>query len=146
MSYPSRSQLKRIKDWPHNDHLGMVEYITSIWYLADWGITVKWGNDEDHGYLVLKMYISTAGWSGNEEILQVLKKTRFWIFHWVESRRGGHSVLYIRPESDGYKLVSKYCKDNNVSRQSVYQQKEKFDWIVINHNKRLIRPKNADKI
>ena len=40
----------------------------------------------------------TGGWSGNEEIIDVLSQTVFWGLHWVCSYRGGSHLFYIPKE------------------------------------------------
>lgn len=79
--YPTEEELARIAAWPVEDFLGWMDYIHSLWTLADWGWHV-----EDGKYL-----ISTAGWSGNEDIIEAMQKnTLLWVLHWQMSRRGGH--------------------------------------------------------
>lgn len=138
--YPDEEDLSKIKLWDHDDPIGLVEFLRSIWYMSDRVFRGEWGHDElsprDNAYI---LRVSTVGWSGNETLINALEKTVFWLLYWEQSRRGGHYVFHVKPK--GYLLVSDYCKKHGVSRQSVYQSKEKFEWLYISHKKRMIRRK-----
>lgn len=67
--------------------LGLMDYIEERWWAGDAGYFRR-----GRKYL----YLSTAGWSGNEEIIGALmKNTMFWMCCWVSSKRGGHYVFEI---------------------------------------------------
>ncbi len=86
VDYPNEENLNKIKKW-ESDWYGLMEFVGSIWYLAEWGFKRK-----ENIY-----YLSTAGWSGNEEIMEALQSnTMFWMCCWYKSRRGGHYVFKIR--------------------------------------------------
>ena len=42
--------------------------------------------------------LSTGGWSDNEEIINQLSETMFWVMYWQTSRRGGHYTFGIDEE------------------------------------------------
>ena len=45
-------------------------------------------------------WVSTGGWSGNEEILSAMQSNfMFWATSWVSVRRGGHYVFTIPKKS-----------------------------------------------
>ena len=46
----------------------------------------------------LPIYISTAGWSGNESIIYAMQnnKSMLWNLTWVQSRRGGHHIFELK--------------------------------------------------
>lgn len=57
------------------------ELLYARWWAADWG----WSDDEKH------TFISTGGWSGNEDLIHELRQNRwFWNFYYLEERAGGH--------------------------------------------------------
>jgi hypothetical protein len=86
--YPTKEELKKIEEWPIKDSLELMDFAHSLWEYADCGYWVQKGK---------KYYISTAGWSGNEEIISALEGNRpFWILHWQQSRRGGHYIFHVR--------------------------------------------------
>lgn len=96
--YPSEPELKQISQWQHNDLLGLFEFIVSIWEYADIGYARRKGR---------KFWLSTGGWSGNEEIIGALKENHvaygLTAYSW---RRGGHYVFYVPKVSSGQKIKS----------------------------------------
>lgn len=85
--YPEEEELEQIRNWPHTDFKGLMEFVKTRWAYASWG----WSEPEPG---VFK--ISTAGWSGNESIIEALKgNTMFWMTSWESSRRGGHYEFRI---------------------------------------------------
>lgn len=95
--YPLESALEKIKNWNYNDKIGYFNFIKSLWLYADSGywtempITTELTNKPAIRYL-----ISTAGWSGNESLLEALQNN-YIIFSttWVQSRRGGHYIFEV---------------------------------------------------
>ena len=86
--YPDDQELARIQVWPTEDFRGLMEYVRSLWWNADWGWTQGM---EDH------YQISTGGWSGNESIIEALEmNSLFWSMCWVSSRRGGHYEFEVK--------------------------------------------------
>ncbi len=80
--YPTKKQLKKIRKWNPSDLHGLMAYVKDIWQYADSGY---WRQDGE-------VYsISTAGWSGNEEIIIAMKSNHvWWMMFWQGSKRGGH--------------------------------------------------------
>lgn len=58
----------------------LVDFIGSIWWMPDFGF-----EEHENG-----LNLSTGGWSGNEEIIEALRSTLFWMLYWSEHHRGGH--------------------------------------------------------
>lgn len=82
--YPTDEQLEVIKKWNISDLHGLMEYIREIWEFADWG----WKQDGG------TYYISTGGWSGNEDIIEAMQSNHMWWFmFWEQSKRGGHYIF-----------------------------------------------------
>ncbi len=84
--YPTREQLQSLLDF-EGTPAEFIEHINDMWW-AD-GFTVKNGRD-NFRKSVKRCYLSTWGWSGNEDIISVLDQTWFWMMWWRVSRRGGH--------------------------------------------------------
>ena len=86
--YPSDEELVKITSWKVNsqvDFLELMEYIREIWAYAGDGYWKRAGDI---------FTISTAGWSGNEDIITALQENiPFWLLYWQQSRRGGHYVF-----------------------------------------------------
>lgn len=98
--YPTDEELKTISSWDiatTKDAVDLLKYVRTLWKYDDY-ITVEDGVDTLE-YPCKKWHISTAGWSGNESIIGALQEnTMFWIFHWEQSRRGGHYIFEVRKE------------------------------------------------
>ena len=85
--YPTEEELKKIEEWPHDDFKGLMDFIYDLWEYADSGYWVQKRK---------KYYISTAGWSGNEDIISALEKNwTFWMMCWQQSKRGGHYIFHV---------------------------------------------------
>ena len=89
--YPTEEELKTISDWPiptkESNYQDLMTFIEGIWWMPDWGWTKKRGG---------LYYVSTGGWSGNEDIIQAMQKNFiFWGATWVQSRRGGHYIFKV---------------------------------------------------
>lgn len=84
--YPLDAELARLKEWPVADPKGFLEYARSLWWAADWG----WPE--------LEGAVSTGGWSGNEDIIEVMQEAQcglLWHQVWWQTRRGGHHLLRL---------------------------------------------------
>ena len=86
--YPTARELRRIATWPWTDFKGWMDYIHDRWAYADWG----WHVSTRGVYR-----ISTAGWSGNESIVEAMMRNfGLWSTHWYSSRCGGHYQFKAR--------------------------------------------------
>ena len=82
--YPTDEALDKIRDWDYKDAMGWFDFIKTIWWAFEWGWTEEYGNASH-------LSISTGGWSGNEEIIDAMRKNHMlWNYTWYEHRRGGH--------------------------------------------------------
>lgn len=96
--YPTEESLERIEKWPHEDHAGLMAFAESIWRYADWGWRRTETTDELMKMPIIAYDLSTGGWSGNESIIAAMKLNQFfWMFCWVQSRRGGHYIFHLKP-------------------------------------------------
>ena len=100
--YPTEKALSRIESWDYNDPKGWFEFIEELWHLKDFCWEEK---DVPHQWkentIVHHYYISTGGWSGNEDIIRAMKFNEvLWIMNWVQSRRGGHYIFEVKNESE----------------------------------------------
>jgi hypothetical protein len=96
--YPTQASLDIIKLWHWTDAKGWFKFIESLWHLKSFG----WAEGEaPHDFVkdeIVYLYeISTAGWSGNEEIIRAMQENDFmWELNWVQSRRGGHYIFELK--------------------------------------------------
>jgi len=95
--YPTKNALEAIEKWHWDDARGWFKFIEDLWHFHDWGWKEK---NEKHDYkdkIVLRYYISTGGWSGNESIIRAMQNNDWmWHLNWVQSRRGGHYIFELR--------------------------------------------------
>jgi hypothetical protein len=83
--YPEEDELEKIRTWNCQDLHGLMQYVHGRWMFADSG----YFKQEDDVY-----YLSTAGWSGNEEIIGAMKQNYvWWSLFWEQSNRGGHHIF-----------------------------------------------------
>jgi hypothetical protein len=104
--YPTEPALNYIKNWSfdfihgefitgayfHDETLleNLITYLQAIWYYSD-AVVYEDG--------LLELY--TGGWSGNEEVISVLKHTTLWTMKHKISQAGGH--YYFRIDGDSEK-------------------------------------------
>jgi len=104
--YPTENELNKIEKWSYKDYVGLVRYVAELWYYPD-RVKIYRGKDYCMGRTIKKLYLSTGGWSGNEDIIGALHKNYvFWACCWLRSQRGGHywfdlSKLTHQPKEDG---------------------------------------------
>ena len=100
--YPTEDELKKLAELKAPDQI--IKCLEYIWWMADWGLVKHWGRSSLRRKKVLKLELHTGGWSGNEEIIGVLKGHSFWMFFWESSRRGGHYYFEIPAENVAIEL------------------------------------------
>jgi hypothetical protein len=87
--YPDEKELTTIINWDAlKDPIGLISYIQDIWAYADY-----FYYDFDTG----RLEMHTAGWSGNEDIMEALRSNdMFWALYWMRSKRGGHYYFHVK--------------------------------------------------
>jgi len=86
-SYPTKVELKKIKNWSWREFKDLLVYVKDRWQYAEAGYWKQRGR---------RYWLSTAGWSGNEDIVAALQMNLvFWAMCWRSSRRGGHHVFEL---------------------------------------------------
>jgi hypothetical protein len=107
--YPTQEALDYIKNWTYENHVTgeyfgkqmydeLIEYIRSIYVYND-AINYEDGLLEIH----------TFGWSGNEDIIEELKKTDLWLLKFRCEQTGGH--YYFQIEDKGFDWQVSKIKD-----------------------------------
>jgi len=119
-----------------------LSYIKNKWSHSD---AIKEDYIIEDSKHVLILSISTVGMTCNEKIIKKIQKSFFWLKYWYQTKRGGHYTFKIDFSSEGYMLVSEYCKVNNCYNQLIYKSPHFYDWIHISKNKKLIRKKEPKK-
>lgn len=128
--YPTEEELAAIRDWDlvNNDPLELVEYIRQRWQWADSGFF------DIKGKNIIRLRLSTGGWSGNESIISALQPNLFWYMYWQTSRRGGH--YWFRIDHKKWLEMRNKKKEKNVTAQKsnmVEENREKaIKWLEKN--------------
>jgi|SRR5882672_12409106 len=85
ISYPTDEEIERIKTWPHDDLLNLMNFVSLVW--SDMGTMTRKGRT---------FRCVTGGWSGNQEILAALQENvMFWTLCWESSNRGGRHIFRV---------------------------------------------------
>lgn len=88
--YPDEVELAKIREWDWRDLDGLMAYVKELWWMPDWGWTEEVAPQEDDRP-AKRYYISTGGWSGNEDLIDAMQENHVvWSLCWWSSRRGGH--------------------------------------------------------
>lgn len=104
--YPTNDALDYIKNWglqwrqlekpKQGEFFGkdkyeeLISYIKDLWWYGDDGVVYEDGLLELH----------TMGWSGNEDIISILKDTNLWLTKFKAKSAGGHYYFKIDAESE----------------------------------------------
>ena len=129
--YPTQEALDYIKNWSliwgrgdketntgkyfvEGMYEELIEYVRSIWTYND-AINYEDGLLEIH----------TFGWSGNEEIIEELKKTNLWLMKHRATQPGGHYYFKIDSDSDWDFQVTKVNFDQSVSDEETPKESDK---------------------
>ena len=88
--YPTEDTLRVIAAWPVNELDDLVPFVCEAWSYPD---------RAQHDEAKATLYLSTGGWSGNEDIIEALEKNFAFWWYWFKSQRGGHYWFRLR----GYK-------------------------------------------
>lgn len=86
--YPEDDELARLREWPLDDPEGWLDYAGELWHYP-----APYWHKQGRVY-----YISTGGWSGNEDVLQAMVSNPLWSLCFVAQLRGGHYVLEPYPQ------------------------------------------------
>lgn len=98
--YPHDEDLEKVRTWDLTKDFNVelpkfLDFIQENWWSPDWGWHIK--EEEEDGKKKNKLYLSTGGWSGNEDMIAAMKQNFiFWTMCWEQSRRGGHYIFEIK--------------------------------------------------
>lgn len=103
--YPTDATLRAVRNYS-GSVLEFFATLKSIWHLASWGWHEENGFQfgfRKKDYKVRRFHISTAGWSGNESLIEAMRGNYFlWHFSWVQERVGGHYIFEVREKDVVY--------------------------------------------
>lgn len=137
--HPSEKTLNKIQNWDVlKDIVGFLIMIESN-HVYDSYLINKTVKDPYSRRLILEINFSTAGWSGNEDLVySVLKNEMFKLICYYSWRKGGHYVFRIDPIAFGFKPIKQFCQEENISRQYVWRS-EKFEKWTLPKRKTFVR-------
>jgi len=91
--YPSEQDLEQIRKWrafERGECEALLAFVHDLWWHPEY-----FERDGD------EYRISTAGWSGNEDLIGALGDNFiFWSRCWQSHRRGGHYVFVLPKQKD----------------------------------------------
>lgn len=91
--YPTRHALRTVRTWtgPMKTLVDdvLVPTIQETYGIVDFCTDVSFGSE------VVRLSLSTGGWSGCEMVIDALQKTAYWHISWHLSQRGGRHVLEV---------------------------------------------------
>jgi hypothetical protein len=139
--YPEEWELMKLRNWYTGDFMNLIQFLEARWHFKNY-FKFEWKKDGFYNSWYLHLELHSAGWSGNESMINaILSNFHFHRLWYAEWRRGGHHLFEIHPENVGFQLVSKFCEENKLSKQSVYQSAEKYEWIQVSPRVRFVKPK-----
>jgi hypothetical protein len=101
--YPTVEALQAIREFKpskREDWHDLMAFVRRLWVYADYFEDMQ---QDDAGRLVHEYRVSTAGWSGHEDVIDALQDNAlFWLDCWYSSRRGGHHVFRLVPKGESH--------------------------------------------
>lgn len=94
--YPDSSDLRKIERWSHETSArDLVEFLEQVSNYEP--VRIRVGRSDFNKKKIMKVEYHTMGWSGNEDIIGSLQKSKslFWMMWWQKSERGGHYYFEI---------------------------------------------------
>jgi len=92
--YPTEEFLEWIKNYDiiSGNVFDFIGTIIEYWWMPNWGVSIK------RKYKGIQtVYMSTGGWSGNEDIISAMMENHMFLsLYWQKSRRGGHYTFKLR--------------------------------------------------
>lgn len=92
--YPTQDFLKWIEEYDtvKGDVFLYIQTILDNWYHGDYGWRIQRVYRGER-----KVFISTCGWSGNEDMIEAMQKNYiFWAVSYFSHQRGGHYVFKVK--------------------------------------------------
>jgi len=97
--YPTKKTLKKISKWNvKKDPKGLIDLLLDVWQWGEKMLIVRKGFSTGlFRKAIMKIEMHTGGWSGNESIIEALKKHEYglFLFYLEKEIRGGHYYFEI---------------------------------------------------
>lgn len=90
--YPTDEGLQAVRTFT-----GSVQQLLGLLYEATraYGMLTIEPFDDHYGRAMVRVYMATGGWSGNESIVSALQRSFFWFAYWESSQRGGAYTFHV---------------------------------------------------
>lgn len=82
--YPSKAELSYYEKEQVNEEF--IDELFGSWWASDWGLHITEG----------VLHMSTGGWSGNEEIIDSLRRNEEFWKRLIEKKAGGHYTFDVK--------------------------------------------------
>jgi hypothetical protein len=97
--YPTDDELDTIRMFDPRGHpRAWFDLIKTVWWYPEWGwreeiLPAGFYGPDRAPQRTTTLYLSTGGWSGNEEIIDYMHENPLWLQTWESTRRGGHYMF-----------------------------------------------------
>jgi hypothetical protein len=136
--YHKDSELDVVSKWPSRDAFELMDSLKDMWAYGSWH---EYNENGPLGYARVFEF-ATAGWSGNEDLIEALERnTPFWMMFWYQSTRGGGYVFKIRPDQVGYVSALEFAKQKGFTKQHLSRIKDRYDVLKIEGKSEFFRDK-----
>lgn len=142
--YPNEDELAALRAWDRSPE-ALTEFIRDHWWMPSFGVRLAVRDEHDETDLAAGdpaachwLYLSTGGWSGNEDRIEALQEPgrhgTFWRRYWYSSRVGGHyrfrvPVAQWQQPIDWFALPS-LCRCDGAAYHTAAENRARAPFIV----------------
>lgn len=95
--YPDTALLMLVQKAPWNKLSDTFQIMKKYWWNSDTLFRTDVSRDEISGETKRMLYLSTGGWSGNEDLIKALQENKeVWNMIWYASQVGGHHAFMLK--------------------------------------------------
>jgi hypothetical protein len=142
--YPTKKTQKMIREWDFKNMVSLISFIKERWAYANSGYFKVHFNKGANGVPNMCVDMHTAGWSGNEVLIDAFLKHPFSSIFYKKWETGGHHYFEISLYSLGFRSINDIAKDLGITRQGIHKTPHRYEWITVSKKKQFIRPLNIE--
>ena len=136
-----QQNIEKLISWDADDFMGLIEFLKSIWTNPK-DIIVEWKVLANNQYCEFSVH-NTDNIPEQTQYTNALlnnKKVKSqYHYKWI---RGGNNYFMVNATALGWVLVKDYIKHKKVTRQAIYNQRDKYKLIYVTPKKVLLNIKN----